>query len=353
MHFFLKGRFWGTSLLASVAAACAYAQPVLGQVDTFQDGTTMFWGGGALPTNIPNGGPTGAGDMYLQVTGSGFAGSGGVPATFNETQWGGNYLAPAIKIVKLNINNFSGTNLTMRLVMHGGLGTQFTSTDGFALAGNSGWRTVYFPLRSDLMTRVAGADTYNTVYSLCTRLMFRHDSGAASGGGTPVAASVGFDNITALNGIAIAPDSLTLVSGIPFGGSVSSIATSNNDYYSILNDESTPNATVTYSAQPADIPAITWGTVRHQIETSSDRNDLTIFIELKNYVTNTFDPIGSATSSLTDTTITTNVTLSPTRYVGTAPSRVEARVKWIPFQDLEAADGWSERIDFARWELIP
>ena len=56
---------------------------VIGQVDNFEDGTTQGWVVGLLgapspapPQNIPNGGPLGAGDNYLQLTSVGGSGAG-------------------------------------------------------------------------------------------------------------------------------------------------------------------------------------------------------------------------------------------------------------------------------------
>jgi hypothetical protein len=68
-------------------------------LDTFQGGTLLGWGGGASPTNIATGGPAGAGDRYLQVTGSGAGGAGGVPATSNGVQWSGNYSAAGVTAI--------------------------------------------------------------------------------------------------------------------------------------------------------------------------------------------------------------------------------------------------------------
>jgi len=55
---------------------------VLGQIDTFQDGGLDGWiggGAGGIPSaqmNVPNGGPAGTGDNYLQLSAGG---TGGAP----------------------------------------------------------------------------------------------------------------------------------------------------------------------------------------------------------------------------------------------------------------------------------
>src|SRR5437868_4809250 len=73
--------------LMMVAATLSLSQfasgAVIGQIDTFQNGTTDGWfagglGTGAVPAIPPqvvaNGGPQGTGDQYLRVTGVGGVG---------------------------------------------------------------------------------------------------------------------------------------------------------------------------------------------------------------------------------------------------------------------------------------
>src|SRR3712207_4557029 len=74
-----------TPLFAVIAGLCLFTcveskAVTLGQVDTFQDGSTMNWqeGGNSPnpPTNVASGGPAGAGDRYLENDSSGGFGAG-------------------------------------------------------------------------------------------------------------------------------------------------------------------------------------------------------------------------------------------------------------------------------------
>src|SRR5687767_6990280 len=79
-------------VLLGTAPPALMGQPImLGQIDTFQNGTIQNWRYGinaaTSPVNVPNGGPQGAGDRYLQVT-SGFPDPPRL-AVFNISQWTG------------------------------------------------------------------------------------------------------------------------------------------------------------------------------------------------------------------------------------------------------------------------
>jgi hypothetical protein len=86
------------SILLSVHPAAA---AVIGQVDTFETGTTESWvaGGGPMgtsppipPFNDPTGGPAGAGDAFLHITSQGGMGPGSRLTAFSIfSQWADNY----------------------------------------------------------------------------------------------------------------------------------------------------------------------------------------------------------------------------------------------------------------------
>ena len=88
---------FGLVVLAWVLVVCSASAVVVGQIDDFQDGTTANWSNGEIigtvpVTNVPTGGPAGAGDHYIQLTSDG-SGSGGKLTAFNRDQWLGDYLA--------------------------------------------------------------------------------------------------------------------------------------------------------------------------------------------------------------------------------------------------------------------
>ena len=115
----------GTLLLASVILQPNLgAAVVLGQIDTFQDGTLQNWDAGLggiepdfPPVVIPDGGPAGAGDHYMQITGIGGLPNPGsrISVVNRNLQWSGNYLAPAVNAVTLSLKNTGATDLVVRL----------------------------------------------------------------------------------------------------------------------------------------------------------------------------------------------------------------------------------------------
>lgn len=169
----------------------------LGQIDTFQDGTTQWWDG-AQPQNIPNGGPQGNGDSFLQITSFGGTGSNSHLAAKNSAQWGGDYKAAGVTSIVANMCNFGSVTLEIRAVLFDFNNTRWTSTVSQNLAPGSGWQQKTFTLTQATMTRVQGTETFDFTSQNVLQLMFRHDAGSASSGGTSIASSMGIDNILAV-----------------------------------------------------------------------------------------------------------------------------------------------------------
>jgi hypothetical protein len=86
-----------TFLLVAMLIYPRLASPVtLGQIDTFEDGTTQNWLVGLLgaphpapPVNVPTGGPAGVDDNYLLLSAIGGVGAGNRLTAINVSQWGG------------------------------------------------------------------------------------------------------------------------------------------------------------------------------------------------------------------------------------------------------------------------
>ena len=98
---------------------------IVGQIDTFQDGTRDGWFAGGLglgqvppipPQVVANGGPAGTGDQYLQITAVGGNGAGSRLVAINLTQWAGDYLTSGISGIAMDLRNFANTDLTIRLL---------------------------------------------------------------------------------------------------------------------------------------------------------------------------------------------------------------------------------------------
>jgi hypothetical protein len=173
-----------------------FAGPALaldvGMVDTFQDGSTNFWDTGGPspnpPTNQATGGPAGAGDKFMLATASGVHGPGGKLVVFNAAQWLGNYTALGLTAITMDVDNFGGSALDLRLQLSS-LGATAYTTSAVSVPAGSGWQHVTFSLLPSALT-----GSVAVVLGGVTELRLYHGTSAA----VDVAASLGIDNITAV-----------------------------------------------------------------------------------------------------------------------------------------------------------
>ncbi len=213
------------ALLASSLPAPARAIE-LGQVDTFQDGTTQGWIdalGGAIspvpPTVVGNAGPEGTGDfaLLLRSTGS-VAGAGGKLVVNNATpRWQGDYAYAGVDGLLLDVRNVGATDLNLRVAVDGpAVGTtggRWVSEDVFVPAA-SGWQTVSFSLLpGDLLPGDFAATSAATTLRDVAVLRLLH-APVASWTGEPIAAQLQIDNVEILPepgaGLALAGGGLLL-----------------------------------------------------------------------------------------------------------------------------------------------
>jgi hypothetical protein len=189
----MMGAWLAVVLVSELVAAPALAI-TLGQVDTFQGGLLAGWGGGSSPTNVPGGGPGGAGDRYLEVSASNFH-----LGARNQAQWTGDYLAAGVDEIAFDLNNFGPDPLALRVNIFGPGGT-FTSTNETVLAAGSGWVTASFSLTEAELTRTQGTGTLDQTLVAVSILLLRHDPDPASPPAEEnlVTATLGIDNVTAL-----------------------------------------------------------------------------------------------------------------------------------------------------------
>ena len=170
---------------------------MIGQVDDFQDGTTMGWGPGPFVTpavNMPDSGPMGAGDNFL------FVSPGSRLAAFNiAARWTGDYLGAGVNAVSVDLRTTHTTPLAIRVVLIGPTKSdRWTSTNAFTLPNDGNWYRRVFSLDETALTRVLGLSTYNDVITNVERIMFRHNIGAPSSQGSFTTATMGVDNARAL-----------------------------------------------------------------------------------------------------------------------------------------------------------
>lgn len=186
------------ALAATCAAFSASAQIVSGQLDDFQDGTVMGWTGGTGPTNVPDGGPMGAGDRFMRLTSAGASGPGSRLGAFNAAQWSGDYASAGVTAVSVDLRNPSDKDLEVRAVLFSTEGARWTSTTSFALPAMTDWTRATFSLLESDLTLALGSTPYATLMSDVQMLMFRHDGGAPDATGEPIEAEMGVDNIEAV-----------------------------------------------------------------------------------------------------------------------------------------------------------
>ena len=182
-------------LVGSTATAAPFDQ-----VDDFEDGTTMGWTGGksGAPQNVANGGPSGAGDAYLQIIAAGFH-----LGTYNVLQWTGDYKNAGVSAVELDLNHISpsGDNVQMRLLVFGP-GGAFASRDRTPVLMGNQWAHYRFGLSTNNLVYVTGGtgvldDTLQAV----TKVLIRNDSAVPTLPGTHpphITATLGIDNIRAV-----------------------------------------------------------------------------------------------------------------------------------------------------------
>jgi hypothetical protein len=196
---------------------CVVATAVLAvssnQLDDFQNGTVQSWQKGSAsslqPTNIANGGPTGAGDNYLQVVSQGGGGPNSRMTVFNDSQWSGNYVTAGVRQIDVDLANFGAQSLDIRIAINGGtivgggpgncIATCYSSNFAVTVPADGQWRNFTFPLQTSSMVLAggsSGSEPLNTVLSNAIEL--RIVSGTLPNWiGTAVVGTLGIDNVFA------------------------------------------------------------------------------------------------------------------------------------------------------------
>jgi len=198
----------GVCLLALIGAG-QLAAAVIGQVDTFEDGTTMGWFVPGLspvpPANITTGGPAGVDDNYMQLIATGGGGAGSRLAVLNESQWAGNYSAEGITFIHLDVNNFGPSDLYLRLLFEDfegpGPPVNFAlTTNAIFVPAGSGWTGVDFRITAADLTALFGTAAGALLDTDTLRLFHNPDPDFPGPGvGIPtVNVTLGVDNITAI-----------------------------------------------------------------------------------------------------------------------------------------------------------
>jgi hypothetical protein len=172
---------------------------VLGQVDDFENGTTMGWAEGGVspnpPTNVATGGPAGLNDNFLQNVSSGSSGAGGRMIMFNNAQWTGDFVAAGVTRVDAMVRA-SGVPMSLRIGLSNSSGDIFVSDPAFALLNNGAWTAASFDLTAGAMTRVQGIGSLTDVLSDVFEMRIL-SAASPSWLGDPINAILSVDNIVA------------------------------------------------------------------------------------------------------------------------------------------------------------
>lgn len=190
------------TLLALLLAARAHAI-TLGQIDDFEDGTTQSWTDGSPspnpPVNVADGGPSGAGDGFLQDVSAGGNGPGSALVVFNFTQWIGDYVAAGVGALAMDIANLGSDPLYMRIAFEGAGGGRYGSTDAAVLPADGEWYHLSFDLAA--VSLISGEDPLEVVLGDLTTLRILSSEAGPAWTGDRIAATLGVDNITAVGAV--------------------------------------------------------------------------------------------------------------------------------------------------------
>jgi hypothetical protein len=190
------------ALVTGLAVARADAAVTFGQLDTFQDGTTMGWVQGvaspAQPVNVPTGGPGGEGDRFLQNVSTGEFGPGGKQIVFNQQQWAGDYNAARVTRIDASVANLGAAPLYLRVALSSGSGDRFGSRAAVELPPDGAWRRVSFDLTADALAQIGGANGLASTLSNVVTLRLLSAQGGPSFTGDDVVGTLGVDDIRAL-----------------------------------------------------------------------------------------------------------------------------------------------------------
>jgi len=184
-----------------MAAPAALANPTFNQLIDFQTGMVQGWtngGSAADPFTVDNGGPAGAGDTFLKVNSTGGFGAGSKLITFNtNTRWTGNFTAAGVTAVAMDLKNFGTTPLAMRIALEETGGTNYASTQAFALPADGAWHHAQFNLTSAAMTPLGGSTPLATGLTRVKEFRILDNPGVDYRGAA-IASSFGVDNINAV-----------------------------------------------------------------------------------------------------------------------------------------------------------
>jgi hypothetical protein len=188
------------TLLFAASGIGAARAVVLGQIDTFESGTTLGWAAGLTQPIVNTGGPSGESDNFLQLTADG-SGSSGKLTVFNRAQWLGDYISQGITGIDLDLENLGATPLTIRLAFKSSTANGAPSylSAGFTLPADATWHHATFTLSAATMTALGSPAAFDTFCSSgIAEMRIINEAGATNSNGDTVTSTLGVDNIQAV-----------------------------------------------------------------------------------------------------------------------------------------------------------
>jgi len=182
-------------------SACLYANPIVGQIDTFSS-SMLGWDTGTRgptqPALISSGGPGGAGDSFLQLTSDG-SGSDGRLTVFNRDQWTGNFLTSAVTGIEMDLKDFGSTPLSIRVGLKSATAQGspgYTSATAFNLPADGQWHHAVFSLDQADLTAVGSAPALTSLLANVAEFRILNAANPRLTGDA-VVGQLGIDNIRA------------------------------------------------------------------------------------------------------------------------------------------------------------
>ena len=203
----------------------------------------------------------------------------------------------------------------------------------------------------------ASAANWSLIYSQVDISPFQDNGRFQFGLADPFASQSFPESMTLIDNVEVVNSPSTVLArrytigpGEYFGGSIQSLANSDDDPIFILNSEVDPNANLTVSGTSPVSSAVSVGIT---VEASATRSDLSQFIDVFNFASNGWNTLTVGNSSQSDVVFTWTNTTNPNDYISQTTREVRGRVRWFPNEDLIAEDGWSERVDQFIWDVTP
>lgn len=152
--------------------------------------------------------------------------------------------------------------------------------------------------------------------------------------------------LTWASSVRVDPSSVAVLGGTPLGGSVASLAQSDNNKYSLINDEFDSDGVLVLDGSA---PAGSYGSMYIIAETAATRTDILVFVDAYSFNQSNWSNVSGGFATLADSRKWIKIA-SGSNYVGML-GNVSARIRFTPTSDVDAADGWSQSIDEFGWVI--